>query len=351
MSRIDGYGSGNTINPAETREIQRQNETRAKSADQIITDADAAAYLKIGAKPPLPEFAGPENPGSTAGGKEALGVMDNNIGVDYAAILALIVKLSSEERRASSEAAVMDIQAVAAQTRVAANDIRSGAGLALAGGIISSTINIGAGAVSIGGGAKGMSMASEAQAPVAPTEIESTAPETTESEPSAPPADMIKSAPAETSASSSEGAESTSMETTEDAADTATDDISETEAKQQNKTDTVTNLEKSMKSFAGEGRMFMISQRANSFATITQGISSSMQGAAGGVSSGFKFASDLKQAQSKEDDARAQELQAGLEKERDYGRSAAEDVKKMMDIFSQIEQAQHETQLKIMDTI
>ena len=60
MSRIDGYGSGNAINPADTREIQKLNETKAKSADQITTDADAAAYLKTGAKPPLPEFAGPE---------------------------------------------------------------------------------------------------------------------------------------------------------------------------------------------------------------------------------------------------------------------------------------------------
>ena len=76
-----------------------------------------------------------------------------------------------------------------------------------------------------------------------------------------------------------------------------------------------------------------------------------MQGAAGGVNSGFKFASDMQQAQAKEDEAKAQELQAGLEKEKDYGKSAAEDVKKMMDIFSQIEQSQHEARLKIVDTI
>ena len=97
MSRIDGYGSGNTINPADTREIQRLQETRAKTADQITADADDAAYLKTGAKPPLPEFAGPEKPGSTADGKEALGVISHTIGIDYAAILALIVKLSSDE--------------------------------------------------------------------------------------------------------------------------------------------------------------------------------------------------------------------------------------------------------------
>ena len=282
-----------------------------------------------------------------------MGVISHTIGIDYAAILSLIVKLSSEERKASSEAAVMDIQAVAAQTRVAANDIRSGATLALVGGIVSSSINIGAGAVSIAGGGMGMRTASAANAPAAPTEIESSAPETTttETESSAPSADMVKTAPSETGAPGTESSESTSAETTEDSADAAQEDISKSEAKTQNKTDTASDLEKSMKSFAGEGRMFMISQRANSIATITQGISSSMQGAAGGVQSGFKFASDMKQADSKVDEADAQKMQAGLEKERDYGKSAADDVKKMMDIFSQIEQAQHETQLKIMDTI
>ena len=352
MSRIDGYGSGNTINPAETGQIQSSDEIKARSAGQATTDADAAAYLKIGAKPPLPAFAGTVSQGDTAEGKKALQVIGHNIGIDYSALLALIVKLSSEERKASSEAAVMDIQAVAAQTKSAANDIRSGATLALVGGIVSSSINIGAGAVSIAGGGMGMRTASAANAPAAPTDIETSAPETTtaETEPSAPSAEMVKTAPSETGAPGTESSESTSAETTEDAAETAQEDISETEAKQ-SQSDTATDLEKSMKSFAGEGRMFMISQRANSIATITQGVSSSMQGAAGGVQSGFKFASDMKQADSKVDEADAQKMQAGLEKERDYGKSAAEDVKKMMDIFSQIEQSQHEARLKIVDTI
>ena len=353
MSRIDGYGPGNTINPAETGQIQSNDETRARSADQVTTDADAAAYLKIGAKAPLPAFAGTTaGTGNTADGKQALGVMSHNIGIDYAAILALIVKLSSEERKASSEAAVMDIQAVASQMKVSADDIRSGATLALVGGIVSSSINIGAGAVSVAGGGIGMRTASSAPGTAGPGEIESSAPETTtaESEPSAPSAEVVKTAPSEGGVSGSEGSESTSVETTEDAAETAQEDISKTEA-QQNQSDTATDLEKSMKSFAGEGRMFMISQRANSIATMTQGISSSMQGAAGGVQSGFKFASDMKQADSKVDEAEAQKMQAALEKEKDYGKSATEDVKKMMDIFSQIEQAQHETQIKIVDTI
>ncbi len=260
--------------------------------------------------------------------------------------------LSSEERKASSEAAVMDIQAVASQMKVSANDLRSAATLAMVGGIVSSSINIGAGAVAIGGGVKSMSIASEAQAPTAPTETETTAPESSaESEPSAPSADMVKSAPSESGVTGSESSESASAETTEDAADTASEDISEAEANKANQTDTATDLQKSMKSFAGEGRMFMISQRANAVSTISQGVSSSMQGAAGGVNSGFKFASDMQQAQAKEDEAKAQELQAGLEKEKDYGKSAAEDVKKMMDIFSQIEQSQHEARLKIVDTI
>ena len=97
MSRIDGYGSGNTINPAETGQILSSDEIKAKSAGQATTDADAAAYLKIGAKPPLPAFAGTVSQGDTADGKQALQVIGHNIGIDYSAILALIVKLSSDE--------------------------------------------------------------------------------------------------------------------------------------------------------------------------------------------------------------------------------------------------------------
>ena len=353
MSRIDG--STGTVHRTEIQQIKDQEELRSRAAEhaQVPADADALAYLKLSGATPVPAFAGAADPADTAGGKQALSVIDNYIGVDYTAIMKLAVQLSSEERRSSSEATIMDIEAVAAQQKIAASDIRAGAGLALAAGIVSSSINIGAGMVAIGGGAKGMSVASEANSPgVANTNLEELAPSeksgTTESEPSAPTEDMVKSAaPGEPGTTNTEGIQSSSNETTQ-GMETTEEDITESEAKkQQARTDEVADFKKSMTSFAREGRMFMLSQRAHSISTLFQGVSSSMQGTGQAVGSLGKFASDMYQAKSKEDEAEAAKMQAALEKERDYGKSVADDTKKMMDVISQIDQSKHDTQTKI----
>ena len=350
MSRIDGY-----TNTTSTADVQARYEDEIKNKElnqtgQVAMETGVNAHMKAAAAAtaPVPAFSGDVSPEKIASGKAALETIGKNVGIDYTALMTLLVNMSSEQRKASAEATVIDVLNVADQMKVAANDIRSGAAVALAGGIVSGVFNVAAGAASIAGGAKSFSISSKANP--APTDI-TTETETTSTS-GAKGAGVTDTAAVDSSSMAPES-EAPSESMAQENAEALEQDISRQETESQAKKPAVdtSDMKKTLEKFEGQNRVMMMQQKAQGIYLASSGVTAGLQGIGGVAGSMGKFGSDMYQAQSKEDEAVAQERQAALEKEKDYGRSAAEDVKKMMDIFTQIEQSRHETQGKIADTL
>ena len=351
MSRIDGY-----TNTTSTADVQARYEDEIKNKElnqtrQVAMETGVNAHMKAAAAAtaPVPAFSGDVSPEKIASGKAALETIGKNVGIDYTALMTLLVNMSSEQRKASAEATVIDVLNVADQMKVAAGDIRSGAAVALAGGIVSGAFNIAAGAASIVGGAKSFSISSDSGA--TPTDI-TTETETTSTSNAEGPGVAADTAAVDSSSMAPESeapSESMAQENTE----ALEQDISrqETESQAKKPAFDTSDMKKTLEKFESQNRVMMMQQKAQGIYLASSGATAGLQGIGGVAGSMGKFGSDMYQAQSKEDEAVAQERQAALEKEKDYGRSAAEDVKKMMDIFTQIEQSRHETQGKIADTL
>lgn len=350
VNRIDGYT--NTSASADVR-ARSEDEIKGKELNQtqqVSMEAGVNAHMKASATTtaPVPAFSGAGSPEKIGAGKAALETIDKNVGVDYTALLTLLVNMSSEQRKASTEAAVIDVLNVADQMKVAANDIRNGAAVALAGGVVSGAFNIAAGAASIAGGAKSFSISSEGGA--TPTDI-STETETTSAS-GAEGAAGGADAAAVDSASMAPETESTAESMTQENTEALEQDIGRQETEAQAKKPAIdSDMKKNLQKFESQNRVMMMQQKSQGIYLASSGATAGLQGIGSVAGSMGKFGSDMYQAQSKDDEAIAQKKQAALEREKEYGRAAAEDVKKMMDVFTQLEQSRHETQGKIADTL
>ena len=341
MTRIDSNTVGAAIN------VQPQDESlgarRVGKQQETPMEIGLGAHLKAGTTAPVPEFASSTDIANVQAGGQALPIIFDNIGVDYAAILGLVYKLSSEERKASSDATVTDILSVADKTKEAADDLRSGATLAFAGGIASGTLSIASGVASIGGAATNLKLTTQAKGMMA---------EGNEATTEMQPEETVAPAQVTAEGESPEGiqTEKTEVEmTAQDAGETEMD-ISEMETKAKTHSPD-TDMKSSLDAYSNQNKIFMLSQRANSISMATQGTAGALQGTGSMLAAAGKFGSDQYEAQSKDDEAIAQQRRAAMEKEQEYGKSMADDTRKIMDIYNQMEQSQHETMTKIMDTI
>ena len=106
----------------------------------------------------LPQPSGGSGTDNHGWGQSALASIYQNVGVDFGRIAALMMLIDSELAKAARDERVMQVEAVAEQMHAIADDIRTSANLALAGGVVSGAAQIGAGAISVSGGIKGMAI-------------------------------------------------------------------------------------------------------------------------------------------------------------------------------------------------
>ena len=332
VNRIDGYTNTNATTDVQARLEDEIKNKELNQTRQVAMETGVNAHMKASATTtaPVPAFSGAGSPEKIGAGKGALETIGKNVGIDYTALLTLLVNMSSEQRKASTEAAVIDVLNVADQMKVAANDIRNGAAVALAGGVVSGAFNIAAGAASVAGGAKSFSISSEGGA--TPTDI-STETETTSTS-SAEGTGVAADTAAVDSASMAPEAEAPSEALAQENTEALETDISRQETKAQAKKPAIDSakMEKTLKKFEANTRVMTMQQKSQGVYLASSGATSGLQGIGSVAGSMGKFGSDMYQAQSKDDEAIAQKKQAALEREKEYGR-APPDVKKMDRVY------------------
>ncbi len=268
-----------------------------------------------------------------------LSAISQNVTLDFYEIAQVLVKLNQEAEKASRDQTIADILSVADEMNEAADDIRSGAGLALAGGVISGAGQIVSGGISVAGGVQSFKIASEA----APATEESSASE---------------DAQAKTTSETTEEVTQTKLTETEE--ETSTRDTGETA--QENAEETVDDVTEDLTSRKAEldkiglsnlkeqNATFIISQKANSISMKTQGYSQITMGISQTVDSGFKYGSEQLKAESKKDEARAETLRSTLERERQYADSLHKSAQDMKQTLKDMQQSQHQTTSQIMQS-
>ena len=340
----------------------------ANDAKSIVLEPSINAKILEGANKTqsmTPKFAEVSSKATVKGASVALNNIVNTR-INYTELFVLLSKLDTEEIKRSSETVVYDILNEAQKDKDVAKDLRSGAGLALAGAVVSSSIQLGASAVSIGGGIKGFSIVSEAETSVPTTS------ETPESElnPSSTES-LTTDTTLESSAKLSSDAETTQSETSVESSaeleeslqaqeqnqvssdpESVTENQNESSSEALDEDASAAKLKKesqaSLNQFIQQNKSFILSQRAQSIGMVTQGISGSLQALAGTTQGLGRFGSDTMQAQSKEDEADSKKLAAVTAKERAHGKTLEENLQKLTSTLDALEQARHDTATRTM---
>ena len=268
--------------------------------------------------------------------RAGLDAISENVSVDYTAIAIMMVKLASEASKASRDAQIADILSVAAKREEAAEKIKSGAGLALAGGIISGVGQIASGGISVAGGVQSYRIASQAPTTEAPV----TAPEEESS--------LNTELEGETSLTAPEEGMSERAGTMEEETQTTRANREETV---EEVSDEIADHKAMLDKLGGQqGESFILSQKANSISLRTQGYSQFVTGASQAAGAGFKYGSDHLQAESKKDDASAEKMNAMLEREKQYGDSLQKSSQDMRQEVMDMLQSQHQTSSQLMQS-
>ncbi len=407
MNTVNRYGVvGATPNPQSVHDTAAVKQTQSQHPE--VLSADGLSYIRTDGNAPVPAFAGPVQVDQEQQGRGALEVMQEHVrtdvnglssawtapgvnrpgpqeagfGINYAELIEVLVKLDSEQAKASREAHTEQYKAIAAKEREGAEDIRKAGHLEFVGAMVSSSMTIGAGAVQVGGAmyAMGADGGVGASAETASTGVEGATAETgagsmTEEGGalSAPLettlAGEAEGAPEATSMTSEEaGAETTAelqteveeaasnVESGETAATEARAEAGETTAEmelteqqeeeeatqtRQNKKVLDDDTQKMMRQFSKDARANVSAQSSQARLTAAGGLAQGLTG----VGSGGKGAADMGaseyRAKEREDQAAAAEQRASMERERDYGKSAEENAKKMIDIYDAIAQSRN----------
>lgn len=402
MPTIDGHsavGNNPNLQPAHD-DIDTSSAEAGRR--QVVLSADGQAYLKTGGSAPVPAFAGPPQVDREQAGKAALQVMHKHVradanqlssawpgaqgssfGINYSELIEVLVKLDSEQAKASREARTFEYKEIAATQMQGADDLRKAGQLEFIGGMVSSSLTMAAGAAAIGsaastmgGEAEGTGAATEAagesiegasaETSVSPGEEEEATTSFTEGtgigdvEGPDPAADISEDLGADETTADTEAeleeaaAKADSGESAGDAGETeASADADETAEQEQELTEQRDKLEqkeqrndlldddtkKIMKQFSRDTRANAKSQSSQAKLSIGTGLSQGIQGmGSAGKSIADLGASDLR-AKAKEEEATASEQQAVMQQETDYGKSAEENAKKMMDVYDAIAQS------------
>ena len=155
----------------------------------VDTEVPSAVDMPLASASELPPSNGPIDYGLAT---SAVGTMSESVGVDFGRIAALMMMIDSELSRAARDSQVEQIEEVAAEMHTSAGDLRASAEMALVGGCVAGSMQIASAGITIGGGAKGMSLttgsiAVEGEAPPVPLEETTTAPAEDTSAPATSP--------------------------------------------------------------------------------------------------------------------------------------------------------------------
>ena len=402
MSTIDGYGAvGNNPNLQSLRDNDIDARPTRDKQQQVVLSVDGQSYLKSAGNAPVPAFAGPPRVDRDQAGKAALQVMhkhvrtdvnqlssawdagasgEGHIGINYSELIEVLVKLDSEQAKASREARTYEYKEIAATQMAGAEDLRKAGQLEFIGSMVSSSATMAAGAFQVGSsmhamGSEGgsVSASSEAAESAGATEemntgtVEEEETTTSFNEGMEPGQLEGLDATPETSAETGEEDTTAELETeveeaaakaqsgepnegageTEASADADADDASEQEQELTEQKDKEKKQEglidedtkNVMKQFSRDAKANVSAQRSQARLSIGSGMAQGMQG----IGTAGKGAADLGaseyRAKEKEEQAIAAEQQAVMQQETDYGKSAEENAKKMMDVYDAIAQS------------
>ena len=186
MTEVGGVPGSYQVQ-VETDASEAVSTTRPAPA-AVDTEVPSAVDMPLASASELPPSIGPIDYGLAT---SAVGTMSESVGVDFGRIAALMM-IDSELSRAARDSQVEQIEEVAAEMHTSADDLRASAKMALVGGCVAGTMQIASAGITIGGGAKGMSLttgsiAVEGEAPSVPLEETSTAPAEETSAPATSP--------------------------------------------------------------------------------------------------------------------------------------------------------------------
>ena len=331
MNTINRYGTvGATPNLQSVHDTTAVKQTR--SGQPQVLSADGLSYLKADGKAPVPAFAGPVQVDQDQQGRGALQVMREHVradvdglttawadpkvnlsdpqgsgfGINYSELIEVLVNLDSEQAKASREAHTEQYRAIAAKEREGAEDIRKAGHLEFVGAMISSSMTIGA------------ETTTELQ-----TEVEE-------------------------AASNVEAGEAEQTEASADVEDTTVEEEMELTEQQDEETQTRQDkkvldddTQKMMRQFSKDARANVSAQSSQARLTAAGGLSQGLTGVGSGAKGVADMGASEYRAKEREDQAAAAEQRASMERERDYGKSAEENAKKMMDIYDAIAQSRN----------
>ncbi|MDE0155269.1 MAG: hypothetical protein OXI88_02690 [Gammaproteobacteria bacterium] len=316
------------------------------------------------------------------------------VGINYSELIEVLVKLDSEQAKSSREARTYQYKEIAATQMQGAEDLRKAGQLEFIGSMVSSSMTMAAGFVQIGssasamggGEAAGAGESAEAagesiegsteaiegvgETNASPVEEEETTTSFSEgaqlgqfdgSDPAGEasgdlgPDDTTAETEAELEqaaarAQSGESAEGPNDTTAETEADAGADEAAEQEQELTEQKDKAGREEqrkdlfdddtkKLMKQFSRDTHANVGAQASQAKLSLGTGLAQGFQGmGTAGKGAADLGASELR-AKEKEEQAIAAEQQAVMQQETDYGKSAEENAKKMMDIYDAIAQS------------
>ena len=330
------------------RRIDTFRTEATRAAGPAAPPTDTATAEAAGPSPPTEPSIPPASGAIDYGlAKSAAGIMAENVGVDFGHIAALMMQIDSELARAARDDQVAQIEAVAQEMHASARDIRASARMALIGGVISGGAQIGAAGMSLYGGVKGMRMTTsmptvEPEVPVAETArpggTSSMSPSAEEpqpvtagaGEPAAPPLEGVGMPEAGRPSPGETQTQQVRQETTQD----TVKEVS-------------TAKQKAAAARVDHTLSQQLSARAQSISLTTQGMSQLTIATGDIIKNAMEYQSRMKDADSKQDEARAEEKRAYLDRTKGFADSMQKGAQEMLGLFQQMEDSMHQTHKQI----
>ena len=266
--------------------------------------------------------------------------ISQNVMFDISHIAAVLMLIDSELRRNAQDTQVEQIKSVADQTRAAADDIRESAKLALAGGVVSGASQIVSAGISIGGGIKGMSLtggsvAAEASAVAEPASL---GPE----EPTPMPEEEPQAIRTGTGAPEAPVAETGGTSPTENPAEQTRAEATRDTVKEMS-----TAKQKAAATRLDHTMSQQLSARAQNIALATEGLAKMSSASGELIKSALDYESRQKDADSKDAEAKADELRAYLERTKGFADAMQKGAQDMLQVYQQVEETGHQTRKQI----
>ena len=338
MTTIDsptGPQSGAPITAPSDLDVQGAAQARQTPTTPVdVGEPQGAPAVTVSDSPP----PAPSGKVDTLSAQKAAGSMADTAQFNINELIEVMFKLDLESEKANRAAKVSEIMNVAETQQASADDIRSGAALTLAAGVVSGAAQVVGGAVAIGGSVKAArAMSPQASAAESGGSTSASEVATMTDEPA-----LAKSAGTEKAAGLGESAS---------ISESGIEDLSEPGAKP-----TTAGTQTAGTQSVDEGLVvrqekaaatFVMGQDAQNIAMKYQGISQLVTGSGQIVSSGLTYGATEKQADSKEKDSEATKTQAIEEQEGDYAKSMSDHAAKMYQTLDAIYTSQHQARAAV----